>query len=165
MTAGHYIQALFHSGCAPCTTVSLAWLPVSATKQKRTALFWVIMQRVVVMYYQRFQTTLLVPSIGVTNPEVKMKPIGCPKTLVITTTCCIVTQKSTVLNYFSNVNSHLTNNTHCLDLKAVSPTSVHSSQRRHALASSIVTMAIQTWHHQLPWQPVLFHLTSCMSHF
>ena len=34
-----------------------AWFQASATKQKRTALFWVMTQRVLVIYYRRFGTT------------------------------------------------------------------------------------------------------------
>jgi hypothetical protein len=35
--------------------LNCAWLQTSAPKQMRTALFWVIMQRVVVIYYRRFR--------------------------------------------------------------------------------------------------------------
>jgi len=38
-------------------------------KTKRTALFWVIMLRVVVISYQRFRTTLSVPPSRVENPK------------------------------------------------------------------------------------------------
>ena len=35
---------------------SQAWFQASAAMQKRTALFWAITQRVVVIYYRRFGT-------------------------------------------------------------------------------------------------------------
>jgi len=38
-------------------------------KTKRTSLFWVIMLRAVVISYQRFRTTLSVPSSKVENPK------------------------------------------------------------------------------------------------
>ena len=47
----------------------------------RTALFWVIMQQVVVIYYQCFETTYWSHHKS-QNPKDKMGPIGCPKTLV-----------------------------------------------------------------------------------
>jgi len=46
----------------------------------RTALFWVIMQQMVVIYYQCFETTWSL--LKSQNPKDKMGPIGCPKTLV-----------------------------------------------------------------------------------
>ena len=53
MARCHYIQALFHSGCAPCTAASEAWLQSSTTKYIRTALFQVIMKWGLVTFYQR----------------------------------------------------------------------------------------------------------------
>ena len=35
----------------------------------RTALFWIITQRVVVIYYRRFGATYRTPSSGFKNPE------------------------------------------------------------------------------------------------
>jgi len=117
-TGCHYIQALFNSGCAPRTTVSYAWPQTSATKQMRTAFFWVIMQWVMVICYQCFeisyQSHLYESRIQKSRWDQSVVP-KCRKE--ITATCCIVTQKNAVLNCFFSFSSHLTENTHCLDLK------------------------------------------------
>jgi hypothetical protein len=47
------------------TTFEVTRSHASAAKQRRTALFWVITQRVVVIYYRRFGTTYRVSSAGV----------------------------------------------------------------------------------------------------
>ena len=81
MTSYHHIQALFHSGWATCTTVSLAWLHASTTKYENCALLGYhaeISGNLLPMFWDY----LSVPFLGVKNPNVKMGPIGCPKTLV-----------------------------------------------------------------------------------
>jgi len=65
-----------------------AWLGASAAKQMRTALLWVIKQRIVVIYYRRFGT---VYQSHFQDSILKMEPIE------ITTTRCLKTQKSAVL--------------------------------------------------------------------
>jgi len=55
------------------TRSKFAWFQASAGKEMRTALFWVITQRVVVISYR--ESHLQVPSL-------KMWPLGCPETSV-----------------------------------------------------------------------------------
>ena len=67
----------------------------------RTALFWVITQRVVVIYYRRFGTSYRSHLQGSGNSSfwpLKMEPVGFPKRRYeMTTTSPIITQKGAVL--------------------------------------------------------------------
>ena len=60
----------------------LSVIQASAAKQTRTVLFWVVTQRVAVIFYRRFGTTYRVPSSGFKNP-LKMGLIGYAETSVI----------------------------------------------------------------------------------
>jgi len=53
----------------PLTLFLLAWFQASTEKQLRTALCWVITQRVVVIYYRRFGTSFLSQSQRSRIPE------------------------------------------------------------------------------------------------
>jgi hypothetical protein len=70
----------------------------------RSALFWVITRRLVVIYYQRFATIyrshLQWSKIQKESRPLKMEPIGCPEKSV-KNYHCVMTQKSAVLIYFA----------------------------------------------------------------
>ena len=68
-----------------------------------TAFFWVITQRVVVIYYRLFGTTYRSHDQGSRDSwPLKMGPKVCPETsLRITIIRCVTTQKSAVLIYFA----------------------------------------------------------------
>ena len=111
-----------------------------------------------------FQENLLVPSSGVKNPKVRIRLTGCPKILVRNYHYSLHNNpEQTVLNCFFSRSSYLTKNTNCADLKNRS-SSLSSWHTDDNLSGSIVTTPIQTWHPQLPWQPVSFHLISHMSY-
>jgi hypothetical protein len=159
------IFTLFHSACAPCTNVSLSVISGFCHKADEHC--------TLLDYYTASSANLLltcqhklpVPSLGVKNPKDMMGTIYCPKMLVRNYHYMLHNdteeRSSKLLLKFS---SHLTKNTHCPDLK--NSLSNLSSQLTGKIFSckSIITMGIQTWHHQLQWQPVSFHLISHMSH-
>ena len=62
-------------------SVSHAWFQSSGARQAKNALFWVITQRVVAIYYRRFGTTYRSHRQG-SIIQKKWRLIGCPKTSV-----------------------------------------------------------------------------------
>ena len=68
----------------------------------RSALFWLITQREVVVSYRRFGTTYRYHFQGARFLDLGM--IGCPETsMKVITTDCVITQKSAVLIEFAAV--------------------------------------------------------------
>jgi hypothetical protein len=70
----------------------------------RTALFWVVTQRVVVNFLPKFRDNLSDPSSGFFfySWTLNVGPTGCPETSGrISTTRCVTTQNSAVLSYFA----------------------------------------------------------------
>jgi len=58
-----------------------AWFQASAAEWKRTALFWVITQRVLLIFCRRFGTTFR-PHLQNDSLPQKMGPIGCFETSI-----------------------------------------------------------------------------------